>query len=1088
MAINNVKELNVRLFFKQFGATDAKLGVNSLIELNELLTKYGNFYQTNDIVWVVSEASFYIITASGGTPTYAKYTGTNGGGDITVYYGGQDAISSFLAGDPAYKPSLQGYSDQDAIIASRTVGTVNRFDIYEASVPGVGNESYVYAGSMLGTAGADGDKGDKGDTGDQGPAMTIDNQGLLSGLLVDCETYPIGYSYLATDTGNLYFKTSELGVLPCTWSAPIPFGKGEAGATTYFVFKRSATQPTTPAIDSLNIPAGWSDYPPTTGDPTQKLWMTKATYSLDSGGNPVGTITWTSPIQLDGDAGLDGTEGRDAGFWVMWSDVESPNRIGLPKPIDHALDLSGQPDWYDDISDTDSPIWMAQIPFDSLTSLWGSWGFSRIAGEEPPYKLNIFRRHTSIPATPTGGLPYKQNDGSFSDGADAVTANPLWTDAPAATGDPLYFSELILYKGATNNAWSTPVRIDGIEGVASGIWTIWSNNAITNKPASPAPVANIISGDGSSLDLSGSPVWYDDVTGIEPNWMASSFYKPLPGGGFAWTAWAVVQIKGENGAVGVPGTDSRSYVPSSMFTRGDDPAIGNNAITALYLLGDNASGYTITGQAPPNNSTPATITINVNGQNYLFSDGIPPIGGSYPENSLKVWQISAVFNSVDHLGFSNKMVWDAPVLMADTGSIDYQYNDGLGDGHSDPGDPGISGTDNGWYNDPKESSYWAAQKNWSEGVTAQWKRYRIRGENGTASKPWYSIFHPGMAGGPVDGNVGDPDTNPEYWQDFLTPITFLNYSVLGQSIMGHYWSIDGGTGNWSPRVDRATELPNVDLGSISIVNNNTLTDVVAPGGVTLTMTELAPYIRPGDYCKISSGTAIVSGQTVGVNDYIYFNPLIVSETSWFPESVGSGGYWSLLATGDNTAPTKPGTPNVIQTTIGVQTLDISWGASTDAVGVTSYKVERMQNDTYWVTKATIYGVGEADPITTYTDTGVTNGNKYAYRITAKDAANNASVSNISSNYVTGALLTFNVKNTSTQSIPCQGTSSDAGTWVPVWSNRPTANDQVGATLYTDSGRTAKLDGSTYWWWSSGWTKYELKIDASGIVTNATTCP
>src|SRR5205823_7592739 len=84
---------------------------------------------------------------------------------------------------------------------------------------------------------------------------------------------------------------------------------------------------------------------------------------------------------------------------------------------------------------------------------------------------------------------------------------------------------------------------------------------------------------------------------------------------------------------------------------------------------------------------------------------------------------------------------------------------------------------------------------------------------------------------------------------------------------------------------------------------------------------------------------------------------------------------------DTTAPTQPGTLSA--TAASGSEVDMSWGASTDNVGVTGYKVERCQGAgcTNFTQIATPNG-------TSYKDTTVSAGNSYSYRVRAVDSAGN----------------------------------------------------------------------------------------------------
>lgn len=89
---------------------------------------------------------------------------------------------------------------------------------------------------------------------------------------------------------------------------------------------------------------------------------------------------------------------------------------------------------------------------------------------------------------------------------------------------------------------------------------------------------------------------------------------------------------------------------------------------------------------------------------------------------------------------------------------------------------------------------------------------------------------------------------------------------------------------------------------------------------------------------------------------------------------------------DTTSPTAPGTPTVTST--GTTTLDLSWSASTDAVGVTSYEID-VSTDGF-STKSAGYDDFDMGSGTTEQLTGLTAGTAYTFRIRAKDAAGNTS--------------------------------------------------------------------------------------------------
>jgi chitodextrinase len=85
---------------------------------------------------------------------------------------------------------------------------------------------------------------------------------------------------------------------------------------------------------------------------------------------------------------------------------------------------------------------------------------------------------------------------------------------------------------------------------------------------------------------------------------------------------------------------------------------------------------------------------------------------------------------------------------------------------------------------------------------------------------------------------------------------------------------------------------------------------------------------------------------------------------------------------DTTAPSAPGT--LTSSAISSTQIDLSWGAATDDVGVTFYRVERC----------TGAGCGNFAEIatpsgTSFIDTGLTVATSYSYRVQAVDAAHNS---------------------------------------------------------------------------------------------------
>ena len=109
--------------------------------------------------------------------------------------------------------------------------------------------------------------------------------------------------------------------------------------------------------------------------------------------------------------------------------------------------------------------------------------------------------------------------------------------------------------------------------------------------------------------------------------------------------------------------------------------------------------------------------------------------------------------------------------------------------------------------------------------------------------------------------------------------------------------------------------------------------------------------------------------------------------------LSGGGPWIMqmiafkAASGGGTSDISPPTPpsNLLAMANGTNTVNLTWIASTDNVGVTNYLVERCQGAgcTSFAQVGTTAG-------TTYSDTGLLSGTSYSYRVRATDAAGNVS--------------------------------------------------------------------------------------------------
>ncbi len=116
----------------------------------------------------------------------------------------------------------------------------------------------------------------------------------------------------------------------------------------------------------------------------------------------------------------------------------------------------------------------------------------------------------------------------------------------------------------------------------------------------------------------------------------------------------------------------------------------------------------------------------------------------------------------------------------------------------------------------------------------------------------------------------------------------------------------------------------------------------------------------------------------------YDNALIhLNAIAWLAGAGGGGGGGS-----DTTAPTAPS--SLSASAASSSQVNLSWTASTDNVGVTSYNVYRSPDNATFSAVASVSG-------TSHSDTGLAASSTYYYRVSADDAANNESaVSNTAS--------------------------------------------------------------------------------------------
>jgi len=249
---------------------------------------------------------------------------------------------------------------------------------------------------------------------------------------------------------------------------------------------------------------------------------------------------------------------------------------------------------------------------------------------------------------------------------------------------------------------------------------------------------------------------------------------------------------------------------------------------------------------------------------------------------------------------------------------------------------------------------------WVDGVSVgQYNNFRLTNKSpNTLEEQWggwmvYPYFQ-------LNGTVSDGGTI--YVDDFSTDDTWNSiYS--------------GGSDSTPPSVTIATADPST-ISADSLTATGTASDGTGVSGCKWRVGS-APDASNGTAC---TGTTSFSCSTSGYSEGA--NTLYVG----CYDAAGNYGSDSTAVNRDSTAPTTP--TDLDARSSSTSTVDLSWQPSTDAVGVTSYRVDYCSgyNCSSWATLGT-------SATNSYTHTGITpaaNPTIYRYRVYALDAANNLS--------------------------------------------------------------------------------------------------
>lgn len=246
--------------------------------------------------------------------------------------------------------------------------------------------------------------------------------------------------------------------------------------------------------------------------------------------------------------------------------------------------------------------------------------------------------------------------------------------------------------------------------------------------------------------------------------------------------------------------------------------------------------------------------------------------------------------------------------------------------------------------------------------------------------------------------------------------------------------------------------------------------VLASGAVSLTWSASTDAVGVTGYSVYRNGVKLTTVTPTNYSDSSVQPNTTYTYTVSAYDAAGNTSAQSSSATvatppvvtpADTTAPTVPQNVKAVSTTS--TKADISWSASTDAVGVTGYTVYRNGTKITQVNK------------TTFSDTSVSAGAMYTYTVSAYDAAGNASAQSggagVTVPSVTLIITSFNVSSKTANSATISWTTNVPSSGTVSYGTNSSRLSNAATTADTGTTHTAVLNNL-----AKG-TKYFYKINA-----------
>ncbi len=220
------------------------------------------------------------------------------------------------------------------------------------------------------------------------------------------------------------------------------------------------------------------------------------------------------------------------------------------------------------------------------------------------------------------------------------------------------------------------------------------------------------------------------------------------------------------------------------------------------------------------------------------------------------------------------------------------------------------------------------------------------------------------------------------------------YSSAAGSVLVS-WT-DNSTGEWGFRLNRRIKGSTGWFGLASVFNNTTGSSVSFTDTYQLATNTTYEYVVRS-YNTYESGDSNIVTVSTGAT-----------------------------TSGDVTPPSVP--TNVSVTPMSTSSILISWGASTDNVGLSVYRIYRNGGEVGWVSTPTL----------SYTNTGLSSGTSYSYSVAAQDTSNNLSAQST-------AVSTITMSDKTSVQNSCGSTTSGGG---------------IKLGIYLIDGRTSGIYGRT----------------------------